>query len=282
MDSQSLNHKTKGKRKKEESNTAEKKEDVRSYFSWNLEMERVLAEALRDQRSLGRQSDGAWKAVAYNAVADVLSSRFNVQLIGDNVKNRIKLWRGWYGIVSDILGQSGFDWDGTKCMITVDDENAWNEYLKSHEEARRFRFKVIPNWDDIVDICAKDRANGIQVEHPFEADDVMDKEAKVAEEGSNVYVDLEELSSPTKKKVHRTSANKSRDKDGMINFMREVAESLKDFVQANRKRVEGNGQAAVQEVLAEVEMIKDIDDSIVSHFKACYAFFRKTVVASVR
>jgi len=51
------------KEKKEESNTVEKKEDVRGYFTWNLEMERVLAEALRDQRSLGRQSDGAWKAV---------------------------------------------------------------------------------------------------------------------------------------------------------------------------------------------------------------------------
>ncbi|CAJ2664830.1 unnamed protein product [Trifolium pratense] len=88
----------------------------------------------------------------------------------------------------------------------------------------------------------------------------MDKEAKAAKEGSNVYVDLEELSSPTKKKVHCTSPNKNRDKDEMINFMREVAESLKDFVQANRKRVEGNGQAAVQEVLAEVEMINDIDE----------------------
>jgi hypothetical protein len=29
----------------------------------------------------------------------------------------------------------------------------------------------------------------------------MDKEAKVAEEGYNVYIDLEELSSPTKKKI---------------------------------------------------------------------------------
>ena len=31
-------------------------------------------------------------------------------------------------IVSDILGQSGFDWDGTNHMITVENENAWNEY----------------------------------------------------------------------------------------------------------------------------------------------------------
>jgi hypothetical protein len=88
----------------------------------------------------------------------------------------------------------------------------------------------------------------------------MDKEAKVAEEGFNVYIDLEELSSPTKKKVHCTPTNKSRDKEWMINLVREVVESLKNFVQANRKMIEGNGEAVVQEVLNEVEMIDDIDE----------------------
>jgi len=129
VNARSLGHKRKGKKEREESNIVEKKEDVRGYITWNLEMERVLAEALRDQRSLGRQSDGAWKSVAYNVVADVLYARFNAQLIIDNVKNRIKLWRGWYEIVSDILIQSGFDWDASKCKINVEDENAWNDYL---------------------------------------------------------------------------------------------------------------------------------------------------------
>lgn len=122
MEASKVKSKAKGKRKMEE--------DTRSYFAWNLEMERALADILRDQRSLGNQSDGAWKSVAYNTAAQVLSTRFNIQLMGENVKNRIKLWRGWYGIVSDILSQSGFDWDGTKYMITVENENAWKEYVK--------------------------------------------------------------------------------------------------------------------------------------------------------
>ncbi|KAG5068933.1 hypothetical protein JHK85_001310 [Glycine max] len=102
-------------------------EETRSYFTWNLEMERVWADVLRDQRNLGNKGDGGWK-------------------------------RSWYGIVSDILGQSGFDWDGTKHMIIVENENAWNEYCTSHKSAKPFRFKVLQNWDDIVDLCAKDRA----------------------------------------------------------------------------------------------------------------------------
>jgi len=78
---------------------------------------------------MGNKSDGAWKRVTYNVAAIVLSNNFKVQVTWENVKNRIKLWRSWYGVVSDILGRSGFDWDGIKHMITVGDENVWNEYV---------------------------------------------------------------------------------------------------------------------------------------------------------
>jgi len=103
-------------------------EETRSCFTWNLEMERVLADVLRDQRNLGNKGDGGWKRSALNAAAVVLPTSFNVNVTSNNVKNRIKLWRSWYGVVSDILSQSGFDWDGTKHMIIVENENAWNEY----------------------------------------------------------------------------------------------------------------------------------------------------------
>ncbi|KAG5154241.1 hypothetical protein JHK82_012210 [Glycine max] len=72
--------------------------------------------------------DGGWKRSALNAAAAVLSTSFNVNVTSDNVKNRIKLWKSWYDIVSGILGQSEFDWDDTKHMIAVENENAWNEY----------------------------------------------------------------------------------------------------------------------------------------------------------
>ena len=63
-----------------------------------------------------RVTDGGWRRSALNAAAAMLSTSFNVNVTSDNVKNRIKLWR------------SGFDWDDTKHMITVENENAWNEY----------------------------------------------------------------------------------------------------------------------------------------------------------
>ncbi|KAH1162549.1 hypothetical protein GYH30_001158 [Glycine max] len=86
-------------------------------------MERVLADVLRDQRNLSNKGDGGWKRSALNDAAAVLFTSFNVNVTSDNVKNRIKLWRS-----CDILGESGFDWDSTKHMITIENENAWNEY----------------------------------------------------------------------------------------------------------------------------------------------------------
>ena len=74
------------------------------------QMKHVLAEVLRGQRNLDNKSDGAWKRVAYNTVTAKLYANFEVQVTWENIKNRIKIWRSWYGIVSDILSQSGFDW----------------------------------------------------------------------------------------------------------------------------------------------------------------------------
>ncbi|KAG5010982.1 hypothetical protein JHK87_019497 [Glycine soja] len=180
-------------------------------------MECVLADVLRDQINLGNKGDGNWKAIAYSTVAQILSKRFGVHLMADNVKNRFKLWRTWYGIVSDILSQSEFDWDSTKYMITVENQIAWNEYVKSHEEAKRFRFKVIPNWDDIVDLCAKDRATGLGVENALDADDIMSKETNEEEAIHSVSFDLKGSSSAIRKYIR---PSKSGEKEGMISLMK--------------------------------------------------------------
>lgn len=43
----------------------------------------------------------------------------------------------------------------------------------------------------------------------------------------------------------------------MINSMREVTKSLKDFVLVSKKKMEGNAQKIMQEVLNEMEIITD-------------------------
>ncbi|KAL5178675.1 hypothetical protein HKD37_01G000143 [Glycine soja] len=152
----------------------------------------------------------------------------------------------WYGIVSDILSQNGFDWDSTKYMINVENENAWNEYVKSRDEAKQFLFKVIPNWDDIIGLCAKDRATRIEAETNY----LMSKEANEEEGIHSMSVDLEESSSATKKK---TCTSRSGEKEGIVASINEVASSLKVFAKVTMQKVEIKKQMVIKEAKEMVE-----------------------------
>jgi hypothetical protein len=125
--------------KTKENQQTEDEVDEKSYVHCSLDMECALADILRE-RNIGNKSDAGWKTVAYNSASSKLSSQLHIDITADNVKNRIKTWKKLYGIVSDILSQSGFSWDATKKMITVDDDNAWQEYIKVRFILDRYYF----------------------------------------------------------------------------------------------------------------------------------------------
>ncbi|KAL5134094.1 hypothetical protein HKD37_03G007335 [Glycine soja] len=217
----------------------------------------------RDQRKLGNKGDKGWKRSAFAAA--MLSTSFNVNVTSDNVKNRIKLWRSWYGIVSDILGQSEFDWDGTKHMIIVENENAWNEYCTSHKSAKPFRFKVLQNWDDIVGLCAKDRATGHGAETAMDADEAMSRETNEVEFmglGATA-IDLEEPSSNIKGKRQGSISSgthphkrKMGVKEGITASLDKMANSFNRMVEKMDGKVDDED---IQEVLREAALIPDIN-----------------------
>ncbi|KAL5122182.1 hypothetical protein HKD37_02G003040 [Glycine soja] len=96
-------------------------------------------------------------------------------------------------------------------------------------------FSVIPNWDDIVDLCAKDRATGLGAENALDADDIMSKETNEEEVIHSMSFDLEGSSSVTRKNIR---PSKSGEKEGMISSTKEVAKSLKEFIEVIKKKME--------------------------------------------
>ncbi|KAF8396625.1 hypothetical protein HHK36_018249 [Tetracentron sinense] len=154
----------------------------KKHVPWNVDMDNVLVEILFDQMAIGNKADPGWKPQTYQAVVNTLNARFNISINKENVKNRLKSWGNYYTIISEIIKQSGFSWDTHKKMITVDDENVWNAYVKSNLNVGPYRYKVIENWDDLVLLFGKDKANGECAENVVDADEVMlDEEAGDAE-----------------------------------------------------------------------------------------------------
>nr|KYP43588.1 hypothetical protein KK1_034966 [Cajanus cajan] len=103
-------------------------------------------------------------------------------------------------------------------MITIDNENAWNEYVN-------------------MDLCVKDRATRHGVEIVMDADEVMGREINEGELGLEDVSDtmyLDEPGSTTQRRGQSsasTSTQSQRRKlgetDGIANLLKKVAESLK-------------------------------------------------------
>ncbi|KAL0430309.1 UNVERIFIED_CONTAM: hypothetical protein Sradi_0656900 [Sesamum radiatum] len=47
-----------------------------------------------------------------------------------HINSKIHVWKKNYGSLVAMMGKSGFGWDDTRCMITVDNQDIWNEYCK--------------------------------------------------------------------------------------------------------------------------------------------------------
>ncbi|KAG5091814.1 hypothetical protein JHK82_050592 [Glycine max] len=159
-------------------------------------MKRVLADVLKDQRNLGNKGYRGWKRSSLNATATV-----------------------------EILGQIEFDWDDTKHMITIENENAWNEYCI-----------VLQNWGDIVDLCAKDRAIGHGAETTMDVDEAMSRETNEVEFmglGATATIYLEEPSFNTEGKRQGSTSfgthshkRKIGEKEGITTYLDKMANSF--------------------------------------------------------
>ncbi|KAF9607102.1 hypothetical protein IFM89_032218 [Coptis chinensis] len=56
--------------------------------------------------------------------------------------------------------EQGFGWDDNRKMIVVRDD-VWENYVKSHPDAKGFRYKPLTNYDELAIIVGKNNAKGV-------------------------------------------------------------------------------------------------------------------------
>ncbi|XP_050105874.1 uncharacterized protein LOC126585467 [Malus sylvestris] len=168
-------------------------------------------------------------------------------------------------------------------MISVDEDHAWQDYVKSHSGAKSFRWKVIPNWDDIVDLCGKDRATGEGAETGVEAFEIM---TPPHIETNHIDLDgdtqgLEDIEiindiSPTSANGQKTQSKRkptnfvdvphtkkklTTPKDMIADSLAKMASSFQDYICADTKKLDPT------EVYDEVNAIPDLSEE--EQIKAC-------------
>ncbi|BFG13736.1 hypothetical protein CerSpe_000100 [Prunus speciosa] len=119
-------------------------------------------------------------------------------------------------------------------MISIDEDHVWEEYVKSHDDARGFQFKVIGNWDDMVDLCGKDTI-GEGVATGADATEVMTPTNEID------HVDLDE--------------KRGAVKDVIADSIARMALSFEEFIRANIKNLDP------AEVYAEVQAVPGLSEN---------------------
>lgn len=96
-------------------------------------MDSCLSAILVQQIKLGNRSkfDYKLKPAAFAAAVMAINEKFQIVLLKEHIKNRLKTWKKQYDILKELLDQSGFEWDENRKMVIAND-SVWNEYIKVH------------------------------------------------------------------------------------------------------------------------------------------------------
>ena len=125
---------------------------------------------------------------------------------------------------------------------------------------------MLQNWDDIVDLCAKDRATGHGAKTAMDADEAMSRETNEVEFmglSATATIDLEEPSSNTKGKGQGSTSfgtqshkRKIGEKEGITASLDKVAKSFDRIVEKMDGKVDDED---IQEVLREAALIPNLN-----------------------
>ncbi|XP_031288021.1 L10-interacting MYB domain-containing protein [Pistacia vera] len=116
---------------------------------WTPEMDQYFIDLMLEQLSKGnRFDDPLFSKRAWKQMTSLFSAKFKFQYRKDVLKNRYKTLRSLYKAIKSLLEQKGFSWDEMRQMVTADN-NVWEEYIKVHPDARTYRIKTVPYYNDL-------------------------------------------------------------------------------------------------------------------------------------
>nr|DAD28740.1 TPA_asm: hypothetical protein HUJ06_030208 [Nelumbo nucifera] len=131
----------------------------RSRTYWTPPMDRYFIELLLDQVHRGNKIGHTFISQAWIDMVTLFNAKFGSRHDKDVLKNRYKHLRRQYNDINILLEQSGFSWDETRQMVTADD-HVWDAYIKAHPDARSYRIKTVPSYNNLCLIYGKESVDG--------------------------------------------------------------------------------------------------------------------------
>ncbi|KAJ8749436.1 hypothetical protein K2173_025480 [Erythroxylum novogranatense] len=119
---------------------------------WHPPMDRYFIDLMLEQLQKGNKIDGVFHKQAWIDMITSFNAKFEFDYDVDVLKNRYKTLRRQYNVIKNLLEMDGFAWDDTRQMVIADDY-VWQDYIKTHTDARQFMTRPLPYYKDLCTIC---------------------------------------------------------------------------------------------------------------------------------
>ncbi|PON90017.1 Myb/SANT-like domain containing protein [Trema orientale] len=115
---------------------------------WTPSRDAYLIELFIEQHNCGRTAYNEFKNEVIRSVTRDFNRKFGMNLEENQIKNRYNVMKKDYGVVKTLLSHAGFGWDEIRQMVVADDK-VWDNYIAIKSEARPFRRKSFPLYNQM-------------------------------------------------------------------------------------------------------------------------------------
>ncbi|XP_076924425.1 uncharacterized protein At2g29880-like [Bidens hawaiensis] len=146
-------------------------------LKWTENMDNAFIQAMMTQKDNGNRVNGNFTSNAYDNIVEKLSTKFQMNVSKKHLKNRLKTLKEhfskWYDLFRG-TSLSGFSWNSTTQLIEAEDE-IWYKLIQSNPESEALKTKRVSNFNEMLELFAKDRASGGQAETAKEINERFQK-----------------------------------------------------------------------------------------------------------
>ncbi|CBI36907.3 unnamed protein product, partial [Vitis vinifera] len=216
---------------------------------WQPPMDRYFIDLMLDQVQKGNQVDGVFRKQAWMEMIASFNAKFGFKYDMDVLKNRFKTLRRQYNVIRSLLDLNGFIWDDTRQMVTADD-CVWQDYIKTHTNARQYMTRPVPYYQDLCVICRELSIDGRDTDLGYdEPDDIPEVKfqgvLKISESPAASFSSEEQLG----------ELKESSHSGEMVTAVSSISEKNKDD--------ENSGSISIESVIEAVQALPDMDEELV-------------------
>ncbi|XP_012082833.1 L10-interacting MYB domain-containing protein isoform X1 [Jatropha curcas] len=255
---------------------------------WQPPMDRYFIDLMLEHMQKGNQIDGVFRKQAWMDMITSFNAKFGFNYDVDVLKNRYKTLRRQHNVIKNLLELPGFAWNDTRQMVTADDY-VWQDYIKTHTDARQFMTRPVPYYKDLCMICSDQNfdesdcfsAQCLELQNDFQ--EVKFPRASQSSQSPAASISIEEEFDDMFESIHTASrnivlsGNKKRElenqsnsdyskrargkEEGMASALREMATAVSSL--SDKRQDEISNSFSIENVIKAVQALPDMDEDLI-------------------